>query len=211
MSSKENSLLKQVLNELKELRQDNVYIQRTLVRMEATNMPNNGPQRSSQASSNRPASSNRQMRNNNASPLTVTPTRRLLTDISNQPAGPKICWYHRQFGLATDLSFCPGYLHCHFNTEAVKKMALQARAVTNKPSTSVQGRLENVQNQSSPAPPQPLPPPNRLPPPKPLLNAGTVPVAVPVAVPVHPIQEIRSFPISMELEKDLLDSDDDDE
>lgn len=108
--------------QLTELRRDIISMERSLVRIESSlmyltkivrNNRSSTPdaqilaQPSNQPLAVKPITSNRST--NQHGPTMVPRSRQLLQDIANRPVSNKICWYHRQFGAATNPKNClPG-------------------------------------------------------------------------------------------------------
>lgn len=96
MTSNTQNILKDILNELKHLRQD---VHQNRQHRSATRSPNNN------------------------SGHTPGPARKLLNEIAARETILGPCWYHKRHGIATNPNNCPGPTHCSWNQNAeIKKM-----------------------------------------------------------------------------------------
>lgn len=112
-----NSVLTDILDELKELRKE------------------------LRSSNNRRISSSERTAASATKTADLPPARKLLHDIANRPKQVGICWYHRQHGIATITSNCPGPSGCSFNmAQEVEKMKKLIKLHSPSP---VQSRLKN--------------------------------------------------------------------
>lgn len=119
-SNKTDSILNNILVELKTLRQDVHNLQRKR---------------------NVSTGSNRQ------SPQQLPPARKLLQEIADRPVNLGKCWYHKTYGIQANPANCPGAAYCSFNmAEEITKMK---KLIEKFNKTPAQQRLTTARKQQS--------------------------------------------------------------
>lgn len=141
MSSNNNALLHDILNEVKLLRNDIKHSRRTTSLHISPTRRTLAPLQTSSIGPIRTNSSRSRDNNGQNNSTKTGPARRLLNDIAARPSKIGHCWYHRTHGIAANPNNCPGPEHCSFDspTEIAKMKAVIAKAT--RTSTPAQNRL----------------------------------------------------------------------